>query len=408
MRSLLIHQNFVHPKDGGGTRHYEFGRYLTEKGDQFTVITSPLSYLSGEKESDKSTEAFDDPYEPDIKTSYAMPVLHASFVLRVLSFLSFTFSSFFKAVGQSKVDVYVGTTPPIFQSLGSWMASAVRRKPFMLEVRDLWPEFAIDMGVLSNKFIIKLSYWLEQFLYNRADQLVVNSPAYVDYLVGKGFKREDIAFIPNGVDVDSFDTEPDRNVFRKKWGITDEVVVLYAGALGYANNIGHILEAAKTLLDNPKIRFVLVGDGKEKENLKAYVAEHSLTNVHFEGVVSKVEMPLVLAATDICLATLLDIPMFSKVYPNKVFDYMAAARPSLITIDGVIREVVENAEGGIYVSPKDSADLTREIENLASQPELRQSMGRNAKAHVTKYFNRKDQAEEFRNLLHKTMKASKA
>jgi len=238
--------------------------------------------------------------------------------------------------------------------------------------------------------------------------LVVNSPAYVDYLEGKGFKREDIAFIPNGVDVDSFDIEPDRDQFRNKWGVKDEVVVLYAGALGYANNIGHILEAAKSLLDNPKIKFVLVGDGKEKENLKTFVSENALTNVHFEGVVSKAEMPMVLAATDICLATLLDIPMFSKVYPNKVFDYMAASRPSLITIDGVIREVVEKAEGGIYVSPKDSADLTKEIEKLASNPELRDSMGKNAKAYVSKYFNRKDQAEEFRLLLHKTMQASKA
>jgi glycosyltransferase involved in cell wall biosynthesis len=186
---------------------------------------------------------------------------------------------------------------------------------------------------------------LEKFLYRHADQVVVNSPGFIDHVRERGARN--IECIPNGADTDMFDPELNGDEFRQKYDLVGKFIALYAGAHGMSNDLEVILQAAVTLSTQSDLVFVFVGDGKEKPALIQKAKEMGLKNVIFTPSVPKSEMPQVLASANACIAILKPIPLYATVYPNKVFDYMAAGRPVLLAIDGVIREVVESAGAGI-------------------------------------------------------------
>lgn len=397
---LLIHQAFVSPNEAGGTRHFEFAQYLARQGLDLVIVASNLNYLTGQRVVEGKglvkEQAID---SVRVLRTYTYPSLHRSFIWRIVSFFSFMITSVWAALRAGPVDLVIGTSPPIFQAVSAWLVAFLRRRPFLLEVRDLWPEFAIDMGVLKNPVLIALSRWLERFLYARATHLVVNSPAYRDYLLTKGISVEKITLIPNGVDTRKFSCQANGKVIREQFDLHGKFVVTYAGALGMANDIGAILSAADHLRDNRDIHFLLVGDGKERANLEAHARELQLPNVTFAGSRPKASMPDFLAASDACVATLQDIPMFRTTYPNKVFDYMAAGRPTILAIDGVIREVVEAAGGGIFVSPGNPSALADAIRKLSADRERAQAMGNAARRYVVEHFDRQQQATAFAELV---------
>ncbi|MCQ3930997.1 MAG: glycosyltransferase WbuB [Chloroflexi bacterium] len=400
---LLIHQAFVSPKQAGGTRHYEFARLLAPDGQyRFTIIASTLSYLTGQQ----SQPSDDSDLERNIVVirAYTLPVSHRSFVWRVIAFFSFMVTAVWSSRRAKQIDVVMGTTPPIFQSVSAWFIAFVRRKPFLLEVRDLWPEFAIDMGVLKNPILIRLSRLLENFLYRRADHILVNSPAYYDYMLTRGIAKSKVTLIPNGVDAGVFNLDSDGQAVREWLGLGQKFIVIYAGALGMANDIDVILKAANHLCEHQDIHFLLVGDGKERSNLEAKAKQQNLKNVTFTGALPKNEMPVVLAASNICTATLLNIPMFRTTYPNKVFDYMAASRPVILAIDGVIRDVVESSKGGIFVEPGNDRALADAIMALYNDPAKVKEMGQNGRDYVMRNFNRQTHAKEFALLIDKIIK----
>lgn len=395
MNALLIHQAFAAHADPGGTRHYELARHCAAQGITWTIITSPVDYLSGKK---KELPAAAE--EKGIRVIRAgMPAtLHANFLLRVFAFIAYMVSSFWRGVRVKKIDLVMGTTPPIFQAASAALVAAIRRKPFLLEVRDLWPEFAVDMGVLKHPVLIYFSRRLERWLYRRADHIVVNSPAYRPYLREKGVPDEKITLIPNGVDAAMFTPEapwppafpePDRKRYH----------VAYTGALGPANDIDSLIAAAERLTADPGIHFWLVGDGKERTRLERLVQEKKLHNVTFTGAVPKTAMPGILQRMDLCVAILKNIPMFKTTYPNKVFDYMAAGKPILLAIDGVIREVIEDAECGLFTPPGDAEALVLAVLDFKDNPETGRRMGKQARAWVSEHFDRGRQGDLFCRLL---------
>ena len=396
MNILLIHQIFNSPNDPGGTRHFELGRRVVEEGHGFTIVASDVTYLSGKPTEERRRLVTEQRYDGlRVLRAYTYAALHRSFRWRVVSFLSFMFTAVWAGLQAGKIDLVMGTTPPIFQAFSAWLVAAVRRKPFLLEVRDLWPAFAIDMGILQNRMLIKIAERLETFLYARATHILVNSPAYRDYLIGKGIGAERISLICNGVDPDMFDPAARGEGIRAEFGLESSFVVTYAGALGAANDISTILRAAKRVAADERIVFLFVGDGKERPNLEAEARALELGNVRFVGSRPKKEMREFLAASDVCLATLLNIPMFATTYPNKVFDYMAAGRPTILGIDGVIRKVVDDARGGLFVPPGDDAALADAVVRLCNDPDEAKRIGMAARVFVCEHFNRHDQADEF-------------
>lgn len=396
MHILLIHQAFAALDEPGGTRHHELARHLRGKGHQVTVIASPISYLTGTEQGKQQRKQTDDVGVTIIR-SYTLPAFHRSFVWRVVSFLSFMISSFINGLFIKNVDLVWGTTPPIFQAPTAWLLARLKGCPFLLEVRDLWPAFAIAVGVLKNKTLISLSQWLERFLYTHADQVMVNSPGFIDHVKARGAKN--VTLIPNGSDPEMFDPQADGKEFKSQHGINGQFVVTYAGAHGLSNDLGVVLEAAKLLLQEDGTQIVLVGSGKDKPHLKELAQKQGLENLLFLPPVPKSEMSQVLAGADACLAVLKPIELYKTTYPNKVFDYMAAGRAVILAIDGVIRQVVEGAQAGLYVPPGQPGALAEAITFLARHPEKCREMGQNGRQAVERQYSRMIFAEKFSALL---------
>jgi glycosyltransferase involved in cell wall biosynthesis len=409
MRLLLIHQYFAGPTEPGGTRHYELASHLVRQGHECTLVASTLNYTSGQR----AVEGWGLSVEQNLDgirvlRSYTVPLLHHSFAGRVLALVSFMITSVWSALRAKNIDIVMGTSPPLFQAVSAWFVSLVRRRPFLLEIRDLWPEFAIDIGLLKNPVLIKIARWVENFLYRRATHLLVNSPAYRDYLLAKGVPDEKISVIANGVDPNMFSPEDDGHAFRDELKVGDKFVVTYAGALGMANDIDTILRAAARLRTDTRIRLLLVGDGKERPNLEAKAKRFELANIMFVGTRTKTAMRSVLAGSDACVATLKNIPMFRTTYPNKVFDYMAAGRPTILGIDGVIRKVVDAAGGGIFVPPGDDRALAAACQQLCDDRERSRAMGLAARRYVVEHFNRHQQGQDFVRLLERLANVAKS
>jgi glycosyltransferase involved in cell wall biosynthesis len=392
MHILLIHQAFAALDEPGGTRHHELARFLAGKGHRVTIIASPVSYLTGggSRISGPEARSMRDDGDITILRAYTYQALHKSFVHRVVAFFSFMVSSFFLGLRVKKVDLVWGTSPPIFQGWTAWMLARLKRVPFLFEVRDLWPEFAIAVGVLKNPVLIKMSLWLEKFLYRHADQVVVNSPGFVDHVKSRGARS--VELIPNGADPVMFAASNSSESFRRINHLEDSFVVLYAGAHGMSNDLGVVLDAARILESKPGIKIVFIGDGKEKTNLMAQAERMQLRNVLFLPPVPKSDMPDALAGADACIAILKPLEAYKTTYPNKVFDYMAAARPVILAIDGVIREVVESAGCGIFVPPGDAPILAQTISSLADDPDKCRTMGAAGRSYLERNFSRETMA----------------
>jgi len=398
MQILLIHQVFCAVDVAGGTRHYEFARHCIDQGHSFTVVASDVDYYTGQRlTTARKLISSEDVDGIKVLRAYTHPWLQRSFFWRLIAYFVFSLTSFWAALTTGPMDVVMGTSPPIFQTVSAWLVAKLRRRPFLLEIRDLWPQFPIDMGIIKSPLIIAVSRWLERFLYRQATHIIVNSPAYRDHVMANNIPEEKITLISNGVDPDMFEPEGDGAVIRDEFQLGDKFVVTYAGALGMANDIPTLLRAAARLLDRPDIHFLIVGDGKERQNLEALREELKLTNVTFTGVRPKSQMPEFLAASDACVAVLKDT--FRTTYPNKVFDYMAAGRPILLVIDGVIREVVEAARCGIFVPSGDDAALASAAKTLCEDPEKARASGRAGRSYVIAHFHRRKQAQHFVKLL---------
>jgi glycosyltransferase involved in cell wall biosynthesis len=407
MNILLLNQAFVSPDEPGHTRHFEMAKFLQGHGHQLVIVASDLNYQTGQRTVARRgvfAEQMIDGVR--ILRAYIFPALHRSYAWRVVSFWSFMLSSVWTALQIKDVDLVMGTTPQIFQAVSAWFVAWMRRKPFLLEVRDLWPEFGVSMGVLKNPVVIGLARWLEKFLYARATHILVNSPAYIDYMIKKGVPERKVTYIAYGTDVDMFNPRVKGLSIRKELGLENKFVVLYAGALGLANDIDTILRAAERLNHKAKIYFVLFGDGKERARLQSEAERMKLSNVIFAGVRPKKDMPYVVASADVCLAILQDIPMFRTTYPNKVFDYMSAGRATVLVIDGVARHLIESSKGGVFVHPGDDELLAKTILELSQDPQRVQQMGIKAREYLVKHLDRRDKLNETLDLLTKLVETT--
>ena len=393
MHILLIHQAFAALGEAGGTRHHEFARHIQSRGHQVTVIAGQLSYLSGAAVDPRqgATRSTDD-LGVEIIRCASYGGWHTSFFHRVFNFVSFMWTSFWAALRVKRVDLVWGTTPPIFQALTTSWVARLKRVPFVLEVRDLWPYFAVEVGVLSNPLLIWMSERLERHLYHRADILIVNSPGFEDHVRGRGATR--VFVVPNGADPELISADASPAGLRQHLGLgEDTFVVIYAGAHGMSNDLEMVLETARRVRARERVAFVLIGAGKEKPGLQSRAAELDLNQVFFHPPVPKNEIAGYLVEANAGLAVLKDIPGYRMTYPNKVFDYMAAGLPVFCMIDGVIREVVETAQAGVFIQPGNPAALADAVMKWAAEPQKLARMGLDGREYVGEHFNREILAE---------------
>lgn len=405
MHILFIHQVFLAPHEAGSTRHFELARYLVRKGHKVTIIGSSVSYLTG-KIDPKCKGKFlhkENIEGVDIIRTWTYSKVNKSYVTRFISFISFMLSSIIGAFKAGKTDMIVACSPQIFTGISGIVVSKIKKIPFVFEVRDLWPKFAVETKVLTNPKLIKLAEGLEKFIYKRADHFIINSPGFYTHLEGFNIPREKIMFVPNGVDTDIFQPGEKDNQFRREFNLGNKFVIMYAGAHGKANDLKTVIETARLLKNHLEILFLFVGDGKERPALEKLKNEYNLNNVLFAGAQPKSRMPEICRSADVCLAILEKHPAFKTVYPNKVFDYMASARPILLAIDGVIRDVVEKANAGFFVKQENPQALAESVLKCYNKKEQLSEYGNNGREYVVRNFERKKTAENFKQDLEKLL-----
>ncbi len=401
MHLLLVHQPFTSPSEAGGTRHYELARSLVRNGHRVTVLASDVSYVSGERNS-SGFGIFTSKHTTDgveIRHCQTNRSLHRSVLQRLMSYCIFSLTSFVAGLMSREVDIICGTSPPPSQLVSAWALARIKRVPFVIEVRDLWPDTVIDLGYLRQPVLIACWRWLERLIYHSAYMIVANSPGFAPHLQACGVDNNRIAIVPNGVESAEFDSTDGGQVFRQKYELGDRCVVMFAGTHGLAAGLDSALDAANLLREQRDIVFVFVGHGIEKAKMRRRADELGLNNVVFVPPQPKRDMPNVLGAADICLATLKAVPVFKTVYPNKVFDYMAARRPVVLAIDGVIRTVVEEADAGVFVQPGDARALAAAVLGLARDRTTRLAKGQNGRSYVDGHCRRADRVHEFEQVL---------
>jgi glycosyltransferase involved in cell wall biosynthesis len=266
-----------------------------------------------------------------------------------------------------------------------------------LEVRDLWPESAVATGVLNNKVLLNILYWLEYKLYKLSKKIVVLTPAFKDNIetrfpefIGK------IEIITNGADFSLMNSDTQRKKIREQYKWNDKQVFAYFGAHGLANDLMQVIEVAKEMQNDTNVLFVLIGDGMQKKSLQKKAKEYKLNNLQFIDSVPKNEVVNYINAADICMAILKKTDTFKTVYPNKVFDYMSCNKPILVTIDGITRTLIENAGCGLYAEPENLQAFINSVKVFSKMnKEELLHLGKNGFEYVKNNFDREKLAEYY-------------
>lgn len=328
--------------------------------------------------------------------THVSQLYNKNFLGRLWAYFSFLFFSSLAMMFVKKPDFVLTTSPPLNVGLTGVMCSKLKRIPFVFEIRDLWPESAIDTGVLKNKFLIRVSYWMEKTAYKHAKYINVLTPAFREKLIEKGINSDKIWFVPNGADLDIFQPGENDNWVKEKYSLGDKFVVTYLGAHGVANHLVTLIEAAKKLMDRQDIVFMLIGDGMQKEMLKEKAKEYGLSNVIFVDNQPKDKVVDFCNAMDVGTAVLQKNDTFKTVYPNKVFDYMSCAKPVLLNIDGVARElVVGQAKAGVYAKSGDVDDFVKKVLYLYENRKEAREMGQRGYEFVKEHFSRESLAAAY-------------
>jgi glycosyltransferase involved in cell wall biosynthesis len=396
MRILLIHQYFLEKNDGGGSRFNEMTRTWAAQGHTVTVLAGMVHYATGEKASQykgKLTLHDHQFYDGvDVMRCHVSETYNSSFLGRLWAYFSFVFSSVYAGLFKTKgkFDVILVTSPPLFVGITAYILSIFKGIPFVFEVRDLWPESAIDTGVLQNKMMIKFAYWFESFMYKKAKLINVLTPAFRTKLIEKGVSEQKIIFIPNAADFSlAAAVQKDFNAqeFKESLGLTGKFVITYVGAHGVANHLIQLLDAAE-LLRETNVVFQLIGSGMQKQMLIAEKEKRQLDNLIFRDPVAKAEVFKYILASDMGASVLKKVDTFKTIYSNKTFDYMSCKKPTLLAIDGVSRELIEEANCGIYVEPENSKAIAAGIRSVLNDPNKLIEMGENGYDHALQNFDR--------------------
>jgi glycosyltransferase involved in cell wall biosynthesis len=379
----------------GGTRHCDFGRELLKRGHNVAIFASGF-HLSLHKELKlKNNEKYIVEDCDGVKFVW-LKTFHyqKNNFKRVVNMLSYMCRAYWlgkkvtkKVKGIDKPDIIIGSSVHLFAVYAAYLLSKKYKVPFIMEVRDLWPQTLIDMGVSKwHPFVILLGV-LEKYLYKRADKIITLLEGSCRYIENFGIEREKIAWIPNGVDLERFHLAETNLKCQQNSG--SDFILTYAGAMSKANNLDVVIKAAEILHENhPDIKFLFVGDGQEKERLVQTVKEKKLNNIKFRDPVPKDEIPEILANANGLVFNLEDSPVFKYgISSNKLFDYLASGKPIIFSCKAS-NNPVQEASAGITVPPNNPEALAEAVLKLYDTPEQEKAeMGRNGREYVRKYHD---------------------
>jgi glycosyltransferase involved in cell wall biosynthesis len=405
MRILFFSHYFPPEVNAPASRTYEHCREWVAAGHEVHVITCVPSHPVGVAFRGYRTGWYQQERHDGIVVHRVWTLLapNKGVVKRTLNYLSFMPPAVWRSLRLGRFDVLIGTSPQFFCAVATWIAASLGRTPWVFELRDLWPESIHAVGAARAYMPLKMLERLELLMYAQARSVVCVSEAFVRNLASRGVPTSKISFVPNGVDTAMW-TAGVRAKGRAKLDAGEsDIIVSYIGTVGMAHDIGTVLDAARLLgRERPRLRFVIVGDGAEREALAARARAEGLDNVTFTGLVPRPEIPDYLAASDVSLVTLKPSDLFKTVLPSKMFESMAAARAIVLAVDGEARQVLERAGAGLAVAPGNAAALADAVRRLAADPELRQTLGAAGGRFVEQNFSRRTWAHRYLHVLDRT------
>jgi glycosyltransferase involved in cell wall biosynthesis len=325
-----------------------------------------------------------------------------SFWKRILNYSSFTLSS----VAQGKkflnksMDVVIVESPPLFLGWSGYKIAKRLKAKYVFNVSDLWPESAVKLGVLNNKAFIKLSVWLEEFSYRKADIVTGQTKGIVDNISSRGF-GDKTYLVTNGVDIDLFGKEKADIDFIKEYNLENKFVVGYAGILGIAQGLETVMKAAELLKQYSDIKIVFVGEGPEKPMLIDMKKKLSLDNVEFIPVQPKKNMPGIVASFKCALVPLKKLDLFEGALPSKMFETLASCVPIILSVEGEAKDLIEAANAGVCIEPENEREMADAILKLHNNSSLRDELGDNGRKYIEENFDRRKITKRFEGILSK-------
>ncbi len=404
MHILYLHQYFTSRSGATGTRSYEFSQYLIRRGHRVTMITSgidnPLMTLPPGRNW-LETEC-DGIHVVGVRAGYNDPKRGTglSGLQRLFRFYAFARMAARVGYRMDPPDVVLATHTPLPIGLAGMRLQRHFRAPFLFEVRDLWPEALTDAGLLTQPLAIGWLRRLARRIYHRADHIVALSPGMKDGILSYGIPEERVTVIPNASDLDLFHADHDGRAWRQQMNLGDRFAAVYFGAMGRANGLDYVVDAAHRLEQRGRrdIAIVLIGGGGERARLLARVASLHLNNVIFQDPLPRAEIAGAVAGAQACLTIFR--PSLSNAWsPNKFFDALAAGRPVLINVPGWLGETVTVNHAGLCLDAQDPRALADALEQLADAPDDCQRMGQNARALAERKFDRAKLAAELEAVL---------
>lgn len=401
MRILFLSHYFPPEVNAPASRTYEHCKQWVRDGHDVTVVTCAPNHPRGQVYAGYSNKLFQRDEKDGIKVirlwTYVTP--NEGFVKRTLNYVSYMVAAMVATPLLPKADVVVSTSPQFFNGLAGYFVSRVKRIPWVLEIRDLWPESILVVGAIKNKPIIKMLEFLEMFAYRKADRIVPVTDAFKRYMVGKGIDPGKIEVIKNGVDLAFYQAVSGDNPLSRELGVEGKFVASYFGTHGMAHHLETVLEAAQGLKAQSNIVFLMVGDGADKARLLEMRDKMGLDNVLMIGQLPKEKMPMLWGLSNVSLVLLKKSDLFKTVIPSKIFESMAMQRPIVLGVEGESKGIVETAGAGRCIEPENGKQLAEQVMALYANATLCAELGANGRMHVTEYFDRTVLARRFETLM---------
>ena len=398
MHVLYLHQHFTTPAGAVGTRSYEMATKLIQQGHQVTIVCGSyggsssglsLPFVNGIRKGNVegiNIVEFQLPYSN-----------HDNFVRRAWIFMQFAFRSIRLAI-TFPYDLLFATSTPLTAGIPGIFMKLFKKKPFIFEVRDLWPELPREMGVITNPVVLKAMDILEWLSYHSADACIGLSPGIVRGILRRNISPKQVSMIPNGCDLELFKPLPEQRIDNISGIDKDDFVAIFCGAHGIANGLDAVLDAAGVLKKRcvGNIKFLFIGDGKLKPRLQERARREQLESCRFCDPMPKRDLALVTAAADVGLMILANVPAFYYgTSPNKFFDYISSGLPVLNNYPGWLAEIIEKSSSGVVVPPDNPEAFADTLIRLRDNADQRRQMGSNARKLAEGEFNREKLADQF-------------
>jgi Glycosyltransferase len=410
MRILFLSDNFPPEGNAPATRLYEHAVRWVRAGHEVTVITCAPNFpegklFAGYRNRLRHVEDVDGIRVVRVKTYITA---NEGFLRRTLDYMSFMVMGFLAGLCERRPDVVVATSPQFFCAIGGWALSVARWRPFVFELRDLWPASIVAVGAMETSLVLRALERVELFLYRRATAIVSVTQSFRHDLVRRGIPAEKIHVVINGVDLDRYEPRPRDPELAREFGLEGKFVAGYMGTHGMAHALPKVLEAAELLRDRDDIAFFFAGSGAKRGLVEQIVAERRLTNVRLIPRQPKERMPALWSLCDLSIVPLRNTPVFGTVIPSKIFESMGMGVPILISLpDGEATGIVRQCGAGICIPPEDPAAMAAAIVALADARERLDGLRHSAREAAPRYSRDRLATEMLRILVALTEKPAR-